>query len=559
MQNVGQHLKKYIADSGTRPYTPRDQAVWRYTLRQLKNFLSEHAHPFYVEGLSKTGITIEEIPSISSISQKLSQFGWTAQPVSGFIPPAIFMEMQAAHILPIARDMRSVDQIQYTPAPDIVHEAAGHAPMLAHPEYADYLKAYAQVAKKAIISHEDLAIYNAIRKLSDLKSQNNADEKEIEATQKHLEQISKNMKHLSEATLLSRMNWWTAEYGLIGTLENPKIFGAGLLSSVGEAKWCLSSKVKKIPLTVDCINYTYDITEPQPQLFVTPDFKHLSKVLNDFSEQMAYKTGGVEGLKKALASETVCTLVLKSGLQISGQVVEYLCDDRGQVAFVKTKGPTQLCLHDQQLPEHSKDYHSQGYSTPIGILKNLPSLKEKTSVTFEYTSGAKVSGLFKSALKEKGQIVLVTLEKATVEFQGRTLFQPDWGNFDLAMSEEILSVFGGPADRLAYGDVDDFAVATLPTPQYSEKDYKIFGLYQTLRDLRHGKKTPFDLQTCLEFAKTEAPKEWLLFLEILELSRSMGQKNWEQVALEHLKNLNVSDEVKACIEDGITLSSKMRI
>ena len=99
------------------------------------------------------------------------------------------------------------------------------------------------------------------------------------------------------------MNWWTAEYGLIGSLEAPKIFGAGLLSSVGESKWCLSNQVKKIPLTLECVKQTYDITEPQPQLFVAENFHHLSDVLKQLSETMAYKTGGRKALDKLIQAK----------------------------------------------------------------------------------------------------------------------------------------------------------------------------------------------------------------------------------------------------------------
>ena len=84
-------------------------------------------------------------------------------------------------ILPIASDMRSVDHILYTPAPDIVHEAAGHAPILVDEKFASYLKSYAQVAKKAIISSEDLAQYEAIRDLRTLKKIQTPRRREIAA------------------------------------------------------------------------------------------------------------------------------------------------------------------------------------------------------------------------------------------------------------------------------------------------------------------------------------------------------------------------------------------
>lgn len=576
IQNLDQHLKKYIIDTESRPYTTRDHSVWRFILRQLKSYLAEHAHPFYVEGLSKTGITIEEIPRIQEISEKLRQFGWSARPVSGFIPPAVFMEMQAAHILPIARDMRSIDQLQYTPAPDIVHEAAGHAPMLAHPEYAEYLRNYAQVAKKAIVSRQDLEIYSAIRKLSDLKSESSASQEEINKSQKHLEEISKNVTFLSEATLLSRMNWWTAEYGLIGTLENPKILGAGLLSSVGEAKWCLSDRVKKIPLSLDCINYSYDITEPQPQLFVTPDFKHLTTVLNELSSQMAYQVGGAPALAKAKQAETVCTVEINSGLQISGQIVNFIENSLGQVIFIKTQGPTQLSYQNQELHGHSKTYHNSGYSSPIGSFKKYPNqcpstlTKEQWSslgvqyvpgapVTLEWESGFKLTGKFKSHLNQDNKNLLLTLTDAELSRFDQIYFQRAWGDFDLALGSRIPSVFGGPADRISYGETDEFNIATIPAPHYSDLDRKIFLTYQSLREIRNQKKSVENISEIFETALRETPNEWLIFIEILELSQVHGLTDIQQRSLKHLRAHSFPQEVKATIEDGIALSNRMAI
>ncbi|MCP6134580.1 hypothetical protein NL393_35925, partial [Klebsiella pneumoniae] len=84
------------------------------------------------------------------------------------------------------------------------------------------------------------------------------------------------------------------EYGLIGTLENPKIYGAGLLSSIGESYTCMQQDVKKIWYNLDTINYPYDITQNQPQLFVTPTFQNLIDVLEAFADTMAFRRGGAE-------------------------------------------------------------------------------------------------------------------------------------------------------------------------------------------------------------------------------------------------------------------------
>ena len=115
----------------------------------------------------------------------------------------------------------------------------------------------------------------------------------------NLEKTIENCNYMSEAAYLARMNWWTVEYGLVGDINDPKIYGAGLLSSVSESQNCLSEKVQKIPFSLDCINTSYDITEPQPQLFVTPNFAKLSDVLEEMAETMAFRLGGTKGLEKA--------------------------------------------------------------------------------------------------------------------------------------------------------------------------------------------------------------------------------------------------------------------
>ena len=297
--NLPIHLKKYIVDQNHDRYTAKDHAVWRCVLRQLKHFLLENAHECYKNGLDKTGISIESIPKIADISFKLEKYGWRALPVSGFIPPAAFMELQALGFLPVASDIRTLEQITYTPAPDIIHETAGHAPILIDPSFTEYLRSYAQVAYKAIINKEDLDLYQAIRTLSDIKESSDSSNDEIKQAEDDLKEATEKMGNPSEAALLARMNWWTAEYGLIGNMQSPKIYGAGLLSSIAESSDALTPKVKKIPFSLKCLEYSYDITKPQPQLFVVDSFETLTKALKDIEKTMAFYRGGIYGLKNS--------------------------------------------------------------------------------------------------------------------------------------------------------------------------------------------------------------------------------------------------------------------
>lgn len=547
------HLKKYIVTQDYDKYTAEDHAVWRYCLRQLKKFLSVNAHESYLEGLKKTGITIDRIPKISEISACIENFGWRALPVSGFIPPAAFMEMQALGILPIASDMRSVDHLLYTPAPDIVHEAAGHAPIIVDPEYAEYLKQYSQVAKKALISKEDLDLYEAIRILSDAKENPHSTEDEIKTAEEGLNRCIQNISHVSEATLLSRMNWWTAEYGLIGDIKKPKIFGAGLLSSVGESRWCLSDNVKKIPLTIDCINQTYDITEPQPQLFVTPDFKTLVKVLNELSQTMAYKVGGTSALDKAKLAQSVNTVELDTGFQISSVLKDYILDSQGHLAFIKFDGPTQISIQEVQLSGHSTDYHQHSYSTPLGQFScEHQELNQK--VIFKYDSGFIIEGVLIKINTIKENTTIYTFKDATATYQGQIYFKPEWGNYDVVTGSDVVSVFGGPADRSLFGDTDDFQALKVPTPKYSEEKLQLFSVYQNIRNLRNERNFgASDIKKIITQTQNLKTIPWLVWVELLELAKNISNNDLIKNITTELENIKkTKPTLTDVINDGIS-------
>lgn len=571
------HLRRYIVAQNYEKYTPMDQAVWRFILRQLRAFLSVHAHHSYLEGLEKTGIEVERIPKIADISDKISKFGWRAIPVSGFIPPAAFMELQALSILPIASDLRTLEHLLYTPAPDIVHEAAGHAPILVNPEFAQYLKEYAQIARKAIISHEDLALYEAIRDLSDCKENPASSPAQIQAAQEKLDRVSNSISHVSEAGELSRMNWWTAEYGLIGSLENPKLFGAGLLSSVGESKLCLSEKVRKIPLTVDCIRQGYDITEQQPQLFVTPDFKTLSKVLEDMAKTMAFRTGGLTGLKKALLAKAITTSQWSSGLQVSGVLANVIEAPTGTPAYLQFAGPCQLSHLEAQLEGHGPAYHAQGFGSPVGLLKNHDrclsewdehelleyGFKPGHDIVLDFASGVRIEGHFKAVLRRDSKNLVLSFDPCTVTLGSQKLFEPAWGTFDMAVGAHISSVFGGAADRGAFGETDDFVAVQVPPRQLTPAQKAQNEQYARLRGLREsgagGRDLISALTNLLRTHDESFPDDWLLRVEALELvlTRVAGSELESKLRAD-LKALGQRFPAqKDTIADGVSLAAQL--
>src|SRR6266513_2085624 len=379
------HLLQFAVDQRYDDYTSVDHAVWRFIMRQNIFFLREYAHKVYFKGLLNTGISFERIPRIEEMNDILAKIDWGAVAVDGFIPPAAFMEFQAYKVLVIACDMRQIHHIEYTPAPDIVHEAAGHAPIIVDREYSKYLQRFGEVGAKAMSSKKDFELYQAIRHLSILKERPNADPKEVDDAQKLVEYRQKNLGEPSEMALLSRLHWWTVEYGLIGTLENPKIYGAGLLSSIGESVSCLEPNVKKIWYSIDAKNQAFDITTRQPQLFVCRDFQHLRDVLEEFANTMAYRVGGLEGINKAIECNRVATSEYSSGLQVTGVSTETIADRADVISsaspshhsslvtrhpvYLRPTGLTALAFANKQLPGQGPDRHAEGFGSPIGRWK----------------------------------------------------------------------------------------------------------------------------------------------------------------------------------------------
>jgi len=324
-----QYLEPFIVEQDPSRYSAVDQAVWRFVLLQLHARLALTAHPSYVQGLAESGISAEHIPSIAEMNRRLGAIGWRAVCVDGFIPPRAFQAFQALGVLPIAAEIRTPEHLPYTPAPDIIHEAAGHAPILIDLRYAAYLRASGRVASRAFANPSDARVDRAVRLLSDLKETANALPDDLRAAEVELEQAVATLGPPSEAARVSRLYWWTAEYGLVGGISDYRLYGAGLLSSLGESHFCHRPEVAKLPLSARCVEVGYDITRPQPQLFVARDFEHLHSVLDEVSRSLACSVGGSAALRTALSSRELCTVELDTGAELIGVLSELVDTEAG--------------------------------------------------------------------------------------------------------------------------------------------------------------------------------------------------------------------------------------
>lgn len=569
-EKLPKHLHKFIVKQPYNEYTSQNQAVWRYVMRINIDYLGKVTHSSYIDGLKSTGISINNIPRMEGMNRILKKIGWAAVSVDGFIPPNAFMEFQAYNVLVIASDMRTIEHIKYTPAPDIIHEAAGHAPIIANPEYAEYLRRFGELGSKAISSSKDYEMYEAIRLLSILKENPNSTEQEIKQAQQQVEKLQNNIGELSEMAKIRNLHWWTVEYGLIGTAKNPKIYGAGLLSSIGESKSCLKEDVKKIPYSIKAATVNFDITKPQPQLFVTPNFAHLSTVLEEFANTMSVRKGGLEGVKKLIDSKNIGTIELNTGLEISG-IFTNVVEDNGKPLYVQTSGKTALAYQGRELIGHGTKKHPNGFGTSIGKLKNIEIPLEKMTPTdldaygiyegkyieLDFEGGVRVEGTIITGTRNiKGDVLIISFNNCVVTYKNQILFEPSWGTYDMAVGKEIVSAYAGSADPNSFDDVGKVSETKTHKINYSKEEKELYKLYEKVREMREkNSATDQKVSEIFDLLLNNYPKEWLLHLELYEVSIEK-ELSVAPFIFKHLKKLQENKDYKELVTNGLSLLKK---
>jgi phenylalanine-4-hydroxylase len=447
----------------------------------------------------------------------------------------------------IAADIRQLEHIEYTSAPDIIHESAGHAPIISDTKYNQYLSYLGSIGTKALFSSKDYALYESIRALSIIKEMPNVDQKELAEAEALVLYNQQNLGAPSEMALLSRLQWWTVEYGLIGDIDQPKIYGAGLLSSIGESASCMQPEVKKITYTIDALKVGYDITKEQPQLFVTPTFQNLIDVLEQFESTMAYRVGGLESVSKAIECKNICTAVFSSGLQLSGVFSKVYTDANHAIKYINTQGPSSLAFKDQLIAGHDVNYHAHGFGSPVGKLKGASkSLEDYNTedlasagiiadhvIVLAFDNGILVEGKLVGQTYMEDKLVLLSFADCKVtDIEGNVFFEPAWGMFDMAIGHAIISVFNGSADKNAIED--QLYVSEQPTYQqnYTAKDLQYQSLFKQIRDYREHGKSDESLNEIWQQIKNDFKTDWLGAMELLELADTMPT---QQVLAEELR------------------------
>jgi len=243
-------------------YTATDHQVWNILYERQRALLPGYACPEFLEGVERFGLGDGGIPRFDSLNEVLAQAtGWQVVAVEGLLPDEVFFDHLANRRFPVSWWIRKMDQLDYLSEPDLFHDLFGHVPLLLNPVFADYMQAYGRGGMKAHAIGPE-ALMN-----------------------------------------LTRLYWYTVEFGLIRTDAGLRIYGAGIVSSKGESIYSIDSpapnrigfdlaRVMKTRYRIDTYQQTYFVIDSFEQLFEAtgPDF---TPIYAELATRPAHAAGDV--------------------------------------------------------------------------------------------------------------------------------------------------------------------------------------------------------------------------------------------------------------------------
>lgn len=218
-------------------FTAEEHGVWDTLFARQVPYLGSRIVQPFLDGLPQLGLDQPGIPELEALSDRLEQLsGWRLVSVAGIVPDDAFFAMLAERRFPIGNFIRAADSLDYLKEPDCFHDIFGHVPMLANPDIARLMEALGKLGVEAIAAGLD--------------------------------------------DVMSRLYWYTVEFGLALEDGEVKILGAGLASSFGEAHYSLEEELPRIPFTLEAAARTpYRNDVMQPLYFVSPSLEEVADQL----------------------------------------------------------------------------------------------------------------------------------------------------------------------------------------------------------------------------------------------------------------------------------------
>lgn len=223
-------------------YTTDDFLVWKTLFERQMIVLKPIVSEEYLDALKIVAFNANKIPDFKEIENVLKPLTeWSLQVVPNISPQKIFFEFLSQKKFTATCWLRTMEQLDYLEEPDMFHDVFGHAPLLSNEAYVNFFKGISDIALKHIDN-----------------------EKAIE--------------------LLGRIYWFTIEFGLIKENNATKIYGAGIISSMGETKHCMSDKAQRLPFDVQTIfNTDFRTDVLQPIYFIIDSFQQLFNSLDEIN------------------------------------------------------------------------------------------------------------------------------------------------------------------------------------------------------------------------------------------------------------------------------------
>lgn len=218
-------------------FTAEEHAVWDTLYERQIKLLPGRASKAFLRGLDLLKLSESGIPNFDELSERLMKAtGWQVVAVPGLVPDDVFFDHMANRRFVAGNFIRRADQLDYLQEPDVFHDVFGHVPLLADPVFADYMEAYGRGGLRALE-------HGALKQLS-------------------------------------RLYWYTVEFGLIEEDDALRIYGAGIVSSYGESRYALDSdSPNRIGFDLKRVMRTeYRIDDFQQNYFVIPSYDELLRV-----------------------------------------------------------------------------------------------------------------------------------------------------------------------------------------------------------------------------------------------------------------------------------------
>jgi len=198
-----------------------------------------------LDALDKIGFNAEEIPHFNETTRRLQQHtGWQLVVVPELVPQKEFFEMLTNKTFPATCWLRTFEELDYIEEPDMFHDVFGHVPLLVNSAYAAFMQNFGKLAMKWIDTPEAIPI-------------------------------------------LARVYWFTIEFGLLHENGKNKIFGAGIISSIGETQHVFKEESQKVPFNIkEMLTTGYRIDTLQPRYFVIDSFDQLCNAIPQIDKQL---------------------------------------------------------------------------------------------------------------------------------------------------------------------------------------------------------------------------------------------------------------------------------